>query len=115
MDKKARIKTLSLPEWEDTGRARDSSAGWLGQILNRAGRGLGVGAVAPVVDDDCAIGIQLGGAPGGGGVLVGALVILHTIIGEGEHTGGAIQGAAGVGDPLGELEAALARELEGVT
>ena len=115
MNNKAWIKTLSLPEWKDTGRARDSGAGRLGQVLHWAGGGLGVGAVAPVVDDDRAIGVQLGGAPGGGGVLVGALVILHTIIGEGEHTGGAIQGAAGVRNPLGELEAALAWELEGVS
>ena len=103
-----------LPEREDAGGARDSSAGWLGQILHRAGRGLGVGAVTPVVDDDCAIGIQLGGTPGGGGVLVSALVILHTVIGEGEHTGSALQGAAGVGNPLAELEASRAWKLEGV-
>ena len=103
---------FTLPEWEDAGRARDSSAGWLGQILHRAGRGLGVSAVAPVVDDDCAIGIQLGGTPGGGGVLVSALVILNTVIGEWEDTGGALQGAAGVRDPLADLE--LARKLEGV-
>ena len=107
--------SLSLPEWEDTGRARDSSAGRLGQVLHRAGGGLGVGAVAPVVDNHRAIGVQLGGAPGGGGVLVGALVILHTIIGEGEHTGGALQGAAGVRNPLGKLKVFLAWELEGVS
>lgn len=106
---------MSLPEWKDTGRASDSCAGRLGQVLHRAGRGLGVGAVAPVVDNDRAIGVQLGGAPGGGGVLVGALVILHTIIGEGKDTGGAIQGAAGVRDPLAELKTFLARELEGVS
>ena len=114
MNNKAWIKTLSLPEWKDTGSTSDRGAGRLGQVLHRAGRGLGVGAVAPVVDNHRAIGVQLGGAPGGGGVLVGALVILHTIIGEGEHTGGAIQGAAGVRDPLGELEASFAWELEGV-
>ena len=105
---------MSLPEWEDAGRARDSSAGWLGQVLHGACGGLGVGAVAPVVDNDCAIGVQLGGAPRCGGILVSALVILHTVIGEGEDTGGALQGAAGVGDPLAELEASLTRKLEGV-
>ena len=105
---------FTLPEWEDASRARDSSADWLGQILHRAGRGLGVGAVTPVVDDDRAIGVQLGGAPRCGGVLVSALVILHTIIGEGEHTGSALEGAAGVGNPLAELEASRAWKLEGV-
>ena len=103
-----------LPEREDAGGARDSSACWLGQILHRAGRGLGVGAVTPVVDDDRAIGVQLGGAPRCGGVLVSALVILHTVIGEGEDTGGALQGAAGVRHPLAQLESSLARKLEGV-
>ena len=105
---------FTLPEWEDAGRARDSCAGWLGQVLHRAGGGLGVGAVAPVVDDDRAVGVQLGGTPRCGRVLVSALVILHTVIGEGEDTGGALQGAAGVGDPLAELEASLTRKLEGV-
>ena len=109
------IQILSVPEGEDTGRSRDSCAGWLGEVLHRAGGGLGVGAVAPVVHDDRAVGVQLGGAPRGGGVLVCALVILHPVIGEGEHAGGALQGAAGVGNPLGEAEAALAGELEGVS
>ena len=108
------VDNTQVPEGEHTGVPSDGSAGGLGQVLNWAGGGLGVGAVAPVVDNHRAIGIQLGGAPGGGGVLVGALVILHTIIGEGEHTCGAIQGAAGVRDPLGELEASFAWELEGV-
>merc|ERR1711910_259917 len=98
------VDNALVPEGEDTGRSRDSSTGGLGQVLHRAGGGLGVGAVAPVVHDDRAVGVQLGGAPRGGGVLVGALIILHPVIGEGEHTGRALQGAAGVGNPLGEAE-----------
>jgi len=108
------VDNTLVPEWEDTGSSRDSCAGWLGQVLHRAGGGLGIGAVSPVVDDDSAIRVKLGGAPGGGGVLVCALVILHAVIGEGEHTGRALQGGAGVGDPLGELEAPQAWELERV-
>jgi len=88
-----------VPEGEDAGRAGDSRAGGGGEGLRRAGGELRVLAVPPVVGDHSPVGVHLGGAPGGGGAGVGALIILHILILEGEHTNCVIQGLTGVGNP----------------
>jgi len=64
---------------------------------------LGVGAVTPVVGHHCPIGVHLGGTPRGGGAGIGALVVLHILILEGEHTNSVIKGLAGVGNSAVEL------------
>ena len=48
-----------MSEGEDAGGASDGCAGGLGQVLNRAGRGLGVGTVPPVVGHNSPICINL--------------------------------------------------------
>ena len=45
-----------------------------------------------------------GGTPGQGRVSIGALVVLHTSVCEGEYTGGTSGGGAGVGNSLLETE-----------
>jgi len=93
------VDNAQVPEGEHTGVPSDGSAGGLGQVLNWAGGGLGVGAVAPVVGHNRPIGVHHGGTPWGRRAGIGALVILHILILEGEHTNCVIQGLAGVGNP----------------
>ena len=86
-----------MSEGEDAGRAGDGRAGGGGEGLRRAGGELRVLAVPPVVGDHSPVGVHLGGAPGGGGAGVGALVVLHLLVAEGEHAEAAGGGEAGVG------------------
>ena len=46
----------------------------------------GAGAVSPLVGDHLTSGVELGGAPGSGGVSIGALVIPHSLVYEWELT-----------------------------
>lgn len=48
-----------MSEGEDAGGASDGCAGGLGQVLHRAGGGLGVGTVSPVVGHHSSICINL--------------------------------------------------------
>ena len=72
------VGLVSDSEGEGTGRAliwtSHSQAG--GLLLRRAG---GEAAVLPPVGDDLPGGVDGGGAPGGRGVTVGALVVLHIL------------------------------------
>ena len=68
-------------------------------VLGWAGRCSGVGTIAPVVHHHCAIGVDFGGTPGHRGGSIGALVVLHSIILEGEHAQRSLEGVARVGNP----------------
>lgn len=89
------------PEWEDARYPGGGGAGGGGDGLEGAGGGLGVGAVAPVVGHHRAVGVHLGGAPGHRRGRVGAAVVLHVLVLEGEHALRPLQRHAGVGHPGG--------------
>ena len=107
------VDDAEVPEGEDAGLAREGGAGGRGEGLGRAGGELGVLTVPPVVDDDGAVGVELGGTPGGGGAGVGALVVLHLLVGEGEHTEASLRGEARVGHPAAHTGQGTPREVEG--
>ena len=94
-----------MPEGEEAGGPGGGGAGGRGEGLRRAGGELGVLAVAPVVGDDGPVVVHLGGAPGSGGAGVGALVVLHALVGEGEDADSALGGEAGVGHPAAHTQA----------
>ena len=56
--------------------------------------------VSPTVGHHSSTGVCLGGTPGSGGVSIGALVVGHTLPGEGEDAGLSLSCLAIVRDPL---------------
>jgi len=89
-----------VTEGEDAGGAGHGGAG--GQVGGVLGAGgvLGGGAVPPPVGHHRVVGVDHGGAPGGGGVHIGAPVVLNTVVGEGEDAGLIGLGKARVGHPV---------------
>ena len=57
-------------------------------------------AVAPAVGHHRPASICGSGTPGGGGVIIGALVVGHSLVGEGEDAGLSLSGLAVVGYSL---------------
>merc|ERR1719245_1123222 len=102
-----------VSEGEEAGGAGDGGAGGGGEELGRTGGELGVGTVAPVVDDHRPIGVHLGGAPRGGGAGVCTLIVLHPQVGEGEDTGLPGCGEAGIGNSAAQTHHARPGEVQG--
>jgi len=92
-----------VSEGEDTGSTGESGAGGFGEILHWTSTGLSVGAVSPVVDHHCPIGINLCSTPWSRTVSIGALVILLVLVFEWEHTDSVVLGHAWVGDSAARL------------
>ena len=93
------IYHIFMPEREDTWhvilRSSFCNTGWYRDWLQWAGGDGRVYAVS--IGLLCAIAVHLGGTPGGGGVVVRTLIVLHSFVDEGKYTLGALKGHAGVG------------------
>ena len=93
------VGDAQVPEGEDAGGAGHGCAG--GQVGGVLGAGgvLGGGAVPPPVGHHRVVGVDHGGAPGGGRVRIGAPVVLNTVVCEREDAGLIGRCKARVGHP----------------
>jgi len=100
----ALVDNSAVSEGEHAVTGRGGAGGQAEALRLAGGGGGGHLTVTPAVGDHTAISLCGGGTPGQGRVSIGALVVLHTSVGEGKHTGGTSGGGAGVGNSLLETE-----------